>query len=113
MAIEGDIQTLLSTLVSGRCYPMNAPDKVVCPYITYQVISNVPVVDLGGRNGLENRRVQVDVFDRSYGGVKTLELAVKSAMDTATFKNVPLLFSELYEQDTKIYRVTMDYSIWT
>lgn len=113
MAIEGTIQTLLGNLVSGRCYPLVAPDKPTFPYITFQVVSNIPNVTLNGRNATENRRLQIDIWDRSYGGSKTLEGSVKTAMDSAAFVNVPVLYSETYEVDTKVYRVSMDYSIWS
>jgi hypothetical protein len=114
MAVEGDLQTLLGALVSGRCYPVTAPDSPTKPYITYQVISNVPLVNLDGPEGLENRRVQIDIWGDSYGAVKTLEVSVKSAMAGASFTNVPLPSpGEGYESDTKLYGVTMDYSVWS
>jgi hypothetical protein len=113
MAIEGTIQTALAALVTGRCYPLIAPDKVVKPYIVFQVVSNVPSVSLDGPNGTENRRVQIDLWGKSYGEVKALEVAVKAAMVSASFVNVPLSTGDLYESDTQLYRVTMDYSIWS
>jgi hypothetical protein len=113
MTIEATIQSVLGALVTGRCYPMIAPDKTVKPYVVYQVISNVPEVTLDGVTDTENRRVQVDIYDRSYGAVKTLELAVKAAMEAATFINIPLSSRETYETDTQLYRVSIDYSIWT
>lgn len=113
MAIEGTLQTLLAALVSGRCYPLTAPDKTERPYIVYQVVSNVPSVSLDGPNGTENRRIQIDVWGASYNEVKTLELSVKTAMNSALFCNIPLSTGDLYEPDTQLYRVTMDYSIWS
>lgn len=113
MAIEGTIQTLLAALVSGRCYPLNAPDPVAKPYITFQVISNIPSVSLDGPNGTENRRIQIDIWASTYGAAKTLENSVKAAMVAASFVNVPLSTGDLYENDTQLYRVSMDYSIWT
>lgn len=113
MAIEGTIQSVLASLVSGRCFPMVAPDGTLTPYITFQVISNVPLMELDRRNGTENRRLQVDIFDKTYGGAKTLEETVKTTMDAAAFTNIPMLSSDLYEEETQLYRVTMDYSIWS
>lgn len=113
MAIEGTLQTLLAALVSGRCYPLNAPDPVDKPYITFQVVSNIPSVSLDGPNGTENRRMQIDIWDKTYGGAKALELSVKAAMVSAVFTNIPLSTGDLYESETQLYRVTMDYSIWT
>jgi hypothetical protein len=114
MAIEGDIQSLLATLVSGRCYPLvNTSTTIIKPYITYQVVSSVPTVSLDGPSGLENRRTQVDVWADTYGAAKALEIAVKSAMQGAYFVNIPLLAQDFYEEETKLYRVSMDFSVWS
>jgi len=113
LAIEYTIGTLLKTLVSNRAYPLKAPLNVVKPYITFQVVSNVPEVALDGPIGTENRRVQIDAWDDDYPGVKTLEASIKAAMIAATFVNVPLNSMDLDDPETGLYRVTMDYSIWT
>jgi hypothetical protein len=113
MSTEGDIQTVLASLVSGRCFPIIAPDETAKPYITYQVVSNIPETTLDGPTGTENRRLQIDVFDTTYGAVKTLEATIKSTMASAAIVNIPLSTGDLYEGDTQLYRVTMDYSIWT
>lgn len=113
MAIEGDIQAVLSALVAGRCYPMTAPDRTERPYIVYQVISNVPENTLDGADGTENRRVQVDVWGKSYGESKTLELLVKSAMEAASFINILMVSRDSFESETQLYRVSIDYSVWT
>ena len=113
MAAESDIQAVLGALVTGRCYPLLAPANVVKPYITYQVISNVPSVTLDGPTGTENRRLQIDIFDKTYSGVKVLEESAKAAMAIATVTNVPLSTGDLFEGETQLYRVIMDYSIWT
>jgi hypothetical protein len=113
MAIEGDIQTLLAALVSGRCYPLTAPDPVTKPYIIYQAVSEVPQNSLDGATGLNNRRMQVDVYDTSYGATKTLAGSIKTAMAGAPFNNLHLSSQDLYENDTKLYRVTMDFSVWS
>lgn len=113
MAIEGTIQALLAPLAAGGCYPVvNTSPTPVTPYLIFQVISNVPVVSLDGPSGRERRRVQIDAWADTYKTVKDLELSVKSAMAGATFVNLPLLSQDLYEPDTKLFRVTMDFSVW-
>jgi len=113
LAVEGDLKTLLGTLVSGRCYPLVAPDLTPTPYIVYSVISNIPQTTLDGPTGTENRRVQFDVWGDTYGAVKALEVTVKSTMAASVIRNLPLSTMDMYESETKLYRVTMDYSIWT
>lgn len=114
MAIEGDIQALLAPLVSGRCYPLvNTSTAIVKPYLTFQVVSNVPTVSLDGPSNLENRRVQIDVWADTYGAAKSLEATIKTTMQGSSFVNIPLLTQDFYEEETKLYRVSMDFSVWS
>ncbi|MFZ5762836.1 MAG: DUF3168 domain-containing protein [Thermodesulfobacteriota bacterium] len=113
MAIEGSIQSVLAATVSGRCYPMVAPDNTDRPYITFQVVSNVPEVSLDGPSGQSRRLVQVDVWGESYASAKGIEQQVAAAMAAATaFKSIPLMSRDLYEDEVKIYRVNMEFSVW-
>jgi hypothetical protein len=113
MAIEGDIQTILAALVSGRAYPMVAPDPVTKPYIVYQIISDVMENTLKGYAGKSNKRVQVDVYHTSYGAVKTLMESIRSAMAASAIKNLHLSTQDLYESEVQLYRISMDYSVWS
>jgi len=113
MPVEGDLQTALGALVSGRAYPMEAPELCETPYIVYSVGSNVPELSLDGPTGAEKRRVQVDVYGGSYGVVKALEASVKSAMAASSIVNVPLFTMDEYEPETRLHRVMMEYSVWT
>lgn len=113
MAIEGEIKALLAPLASGGCYPVRAPQNRPTPYIIFQVISSVPDVSLDGPTGLVRRRVQVDAYGDTYEAVKTMEQQISAAMAGAAFTNVPLMARDLDEQETKKYRVSMDFSIWS
>lgn len=110
--IEGDIQALLASLVAGRCYPLVAPESVVKPYITYQVISNVPEVTLEGPCGTERLRIQIDVWGSTYATVKGLETQIKSTMAVSSIVNIPLMTQDLYESEVKTYRQLMEFAIW-
>lgn len=119
MSTESTIQTALGALVSGRCYPLNAPDPVVKPYIVFSVISDVSENDLDGDvngNSLSNARIQVDVYHTTYGACKAIGGkggTARIAMKTAFPQSVHLASRELYEQDTQLYRITSDFSIWS
>lgn len=113
MSTELTIQTALAALVSGRCYPLNAPDPVVKPCIVYQVISDVQTNSLDGFSGLSNKRIQVDAYATAYGAVKALASSVKAAMSTALPESVHLSSQDLFENDTQLYRITMDFSDWS
>jgi len=113
MSIEGDIQALLAALVSGRAYPLVAPDPVAKPYTVFQVIVETPQNNLDGASGLSNRRFQIDHYATSYGAVKTLAESTKTAMAGASFKSLHLSSIDFYENDTQLYRIMMDFSVWT
>ena len=112
MIIEETLETLLKPLATGSCWPLVAPDKPATPYIVYQNISNTPEVTLSDGVPINNTRMQIDVYAKSYKDVKAVAAAVVTAMATAAFTNVPLQNQDLYEQDVKLYRVQMDYSLW-
>lgn len=109
--IEEQLKTTLSSLVGGRVYPMTAPDKPTTPYITYQNIANSPENTLTGVP-VNNTRMQVDCFDKTYSGVKTLAANVVTAMQAASYANVQTMNQDIYEAEVKLYRVQFDFSIW-
>ena len=113
MAVEGDIQTLLAALVSGRAYPLTAPDPVIKPYIIFQVISDVQQNHLEGYAGFSNRRFQIDAYATSYGAAKTMAASIKTAMAASLIINVHLSSHDLYEPEVQLYRVSMDFSVWS
>jgi len=68
-------------LVSGRIYPEIMPQDTKYPAISYSRISTVRTQFLDGVDDFTQVRVQVDCWDDSYSGVKSLASAVKSALD--------------------------------
>lgn len=117
--VEPKIYTLLSSdpsiaaIVSTRVYPVWLPQDVTLPAICYSRVSGGQVNSLTGYSGLENPRIQIDVWGEAYSTVQTLAALVHAAMDGATTFGA-LLESDLdfYEDDTLIYRVSMDFSVW-
>ena len=117
MSIEATIQTALGALVGGRCYPLVAPDPVVKPYIVYGVVTDVDENLIDDNNtGLSHARYQIDVYTTSYGATKALggkNGTIKAAWIAAFPRSVRLSYRELYEADTQLYRITMDFSVWS
>lgn len=112
MTIQESIVTALAAVAGGRTYPNVAPDVPTTPYIVYSRVSGVPETMLDGTAPLENSRFQLDCYEKSYAALQTLVAAVKAALAAASFKNVLLLEQDLYEQQTKMHRAVLDYSIW-
>ena len=116
MSIEEQLFAVLSGIaaIGPRVYPNVAPDQPTTPYIVYHNIANSPEVTLADGVPINNTRMQIDIYDTSYlNGVKARAADVVAAMVAAAFTNVPLMNQDLWEQDVKLHRVQMDYSIWS
>lgn len=126
MTIEKDIHYRLSNdadvspLVGSRVYPMKLPQGWTLPAITYQRISGERAHCLGGPSGRARPRFQIDCWDDDYEDVKDLANKVRLCMDgfkgdINTESDVGGIILEadrdIWEEDIKIYRVTMDFII--
>lgn len=117
--LEPKIYTVISgaaavaAVVSTRIYPVVLPQDVALPAISYSRISGGQINSLTGYSNLESPRIQVDVWGETYSSVKSLAADVHTAMDGATTFGA-LLESDMdmYEDDTKIHRVSMDFIVW-
>ena len=120
MTFEADLKTHLShasitAIVEDRITPHPMPQAGSKPAITYTIPSDAPQTDLDGGDGsLNNIRVQIDCWHATHIGVKALAELVRIRMKTEanTFKAVPLPMFESYEPDTKLHRVSRDFSCW-
>lgn len=103
----------VAAVVSGRIYPLILPQGCILPAISYERVSTSPVVSLSGFSNLESARVQIDCMASTYSAAKGLAALVFTAMNSATlFKSVPLGQTDILENDTMTYRVSMDFSAW-
>lgn len=120
MTFEADLKTHLSaasitSVVSDRITPQPLPEGSIKPAITYTIPADAPQTDLdGGDGGLNNIRVQIDCWAGSHDACKALAELVRIRMKTAaaSFSSVPLPMFESYEPDTKLHRVSRDFSCW-
>lgn len=115
MTIETDVVSRLTSLVSGRIYPLIMPSGATLPAIIYTAISMRPQRSLGGPSLLYNTRMQLDAWAQSLASAKTLRDQIATAMDSSLVEfRVGDIFHnpDLYEPDTGLYRVSSDYSLW-
>lgn len=90
----------------------NAQQDAPLPHVTWQVISGQPYATLD-MPGMDNHRVQVDCWTADNATGKALALAVRDAMENGG-DNVMVSFNgNDIDPDTKQYRWSMDFSIWT
>lgn len=118
MELEELVQAVLTgtspyaTDAGLRVYALLADQNVPLPRVTYQRISNVPTTDFQGRSNLDQVRVQVDSWAKSYAGAKALARQVRDAMEAAEFKALLTNDFDDYEPETRLFRVRQDYRCW-
>ena len=111
--IQEQLQAVLAPLVAGRSFPNLAAQDTALPYIVYQRVVSVTHNTLQGTTDLQNTRVQIDVYAKTYASAQQLAAAVRSAMSTASFTNLQISDQDFYEAEARLHRVSLDYSIWS
>lgn len=106
--------------VNGRVYPGHLPDPPELPALVYQRIATRRPVSYDGPSGFVRARVQLDIWSKSYGEARTIAGAVRRALlgyrgpmgglEVAIPDQASDL--DLFEPDTGLYRVSMDFIIW-
>lgn len=85
----------------------------VPPYIVYTLIYNAPNWTLTGPSTLDNARYQIDVYAKARTDASSLADLVTAAITQSTLlTGVPLNVTSGYESETKLYRRTMEFSVW-
>lgn len=108
----------VTALVGTRYYPNRLPQNAVLPAVVYFEVSNVPVTTFDGdaATRITNIRLQLDVYDDDYADTKEaarlIDLVVSNLRSTA-LKADRLDSRDLYEDATRLHRVSMDFSVWT
>ena len=108
----------LSALIGTRAYPNWLPQEETLPALVYTVISNVPASSMTTTvaDMLKNARVQVDAYAKTYKDVQLVAAGVQAALDLS--EPSPALSAELlnardlFDDETQLHRVTMDFTVW-
>lgn len=106
--------------VNGRVYPGHLPDPPDLPALVYQRIATRRPVNYDGPSAFVRARMQIDVWSRSYGEARTIAAAVRRALlgYRGAVGSVEVAIPEqptdldMFEPDTGLYRVSMDFYIW-
>lgn len=93
----------------------SAPQNVVAPYVTWQVISNVPQNALDEVPRVDAYSVQIDCWSVNTGtgssGVETLAKAVRDAIEPyAHMVSGP---TDSRDDETQRYRISFTFDFWT
>lgn len=114
MSLEADLFALLGPLCGNRVYPDLAPHDTARPYITWQQVGGLPVNPVDNSEpGLEQARVQVNVWADTRLGASTLIHAVQAALRPAPMRGVPVAaaVSRMDELNTE-RGAQQDFLIW-
>lgn len=111
--IEQTVFEVLAPLVNDRVYPLQIPQsQATYPSVVYTRIASEPQNRLSVGASLDQVRIQIDCYDTTYLGAKTLAASVRSAMENASFKATLQFDSDFYEAEVKLYRVMADFYLW-
>lgn len=114
MTIQADLTTLLRTCGAGNAvYPILAVRNTAIPYIVFQRVATVPEHTLGknGAPSIERTRMQIDAYAQNYDAAQALAQAIIDAMLAWSIVNTLQSFQDLYEPDSGLHRVMLDFSI--
>lgn len=115
--LEGLVYTSLGPLVNNRCYPLTfeQPNGELprWPAIRYTFISADNVADVCGSDSVDtdDTLVQFDLVALTHGAVIILRDQVIAAMMVFALPATRQSLSQEYDEQTKTYRVTLEYLI--
>ena len=102
--------------VATRIYPLIAPQTAAVPRIVYTNVDESHIRSLQGyTSGLIRDRVQVDCYAKTYAESETMADEVTDAfasLPAVTLSPSRVGRASLYEDETQLFRVTMDFLLW-
>ena len=130
--LENAVVTLLNTapgvtgLATGGIFPDVAPQDTIFPWLVYTVVSDNCYEYMGGDSGINEARVQIDVYAMTSVLRGAIANLLKSALDgLISVVSSGVAISSMFlkdnkrsfenpknESDTKIYRSMMEFTIW-
>lgn len=112
--VEQVIAVLATVAPAGGVhYAVNQASPVVAPFFVLLRITSNSNVSMQGASNMQNTRFQVDIYSKTVAELVQLGAQVNAAMALAAFSSVPLIATDLYESETRLFRTTQDFSIWS
>jgi len=76
---------LVTPTIPGGIYPVLLPQDATFPCATYQVISTTAEYDLNGKAGVEQSRLQVDIWSNTtYASTQAAQQAIRACLESFT-----------------------------
>ena len=108
-ALRNDV---LAGIATGGVWNLRAAQNTPAPYIVWQRIVAVVNNSTTGASNLQNVRVQIDAYAPDALTAATLGESIQIAMAESAINNVSLSAQDFFEDDTHLYRVSQDFSLW-
>lgn len=107
-------------LVSNRIYPIVSPQQQTFPYITFQLISLVPIAP--PCSGYDRARYQIDIYAITQSEASDIKDQVRAALDGATTPDTydgvkvssirfDLLLEDDYSLTDRVHNIRLEYLI--
>src|SRR5579872_2817870 len=97
--LTGD--STVNGMVSGRVYPLLAPEPPTYPFIAYTVVSQTRYSAMGADISPRRRRVQVDCYGKTAADARNLAAAVENALvrfqGTVSWTGGSLVIEDIYQ----------------
>lgn len=106
-----DFFEIIKDLASAQVYALVAPSEAQYPLIVYTPIAQEHILGINGLHALQRIRVQVDIYAKTYEEALSLQDQVLAAILAAksTVADVRMVFTD-FEDEARIYRVSVDYT---
>ncbi len=103
----------VTALVGQRIAAGILPEGEVRPYVTYSLVTGERIPSMTDSGLMRHARMQVNCWSQSYGEAKQIALAVQSAIEaSALFEVVFIGDQDLYDPETNLFYMVLDYSVW-
>jgi hypothetical protein len=119
MYLKEEVITLIDgtapvvAVLGNRYYSLRAPQNTLTPYCIISMPTHSIVGHLKGVTKLEKAQIRFDLYGPSYPQLTALKESIVGMMDQASAFSASYWFgSEMYEDDTRFYHLTFDFSVW-
>lgn len=110
--------SVLVSYVGKKIYPLRVPDAVPAPFVVVTGISEdvQGTFEANTAGTLRASRVQVDCYHKQYDSAQAMaeaaEYALERFSDADGLRAFKIDVRDLFEDDTLLHRVSMDFTIW-
>ncbi|MFC6644141.1 DUF3168 domain-containing protein [Granulicella cerasi] len=111
----------LTSLISGRIYPVLLPESPTYPATTYRTLSAIPTYQFAGSAGMVTTRIEFTAWATDYGTCKAIIEAIRNVLDGFTGAlgdgtNVSAclragVMTDAFNSDARLYGVSVDYKL--